>query len=168
MVTDEKELVSFTSEYIARMLAILGDDIHLRVLENNRFVRNNAVLDGWALAADFLHAVRTGRLLNKALNIEYPAAAPPRLLPGGADLTFRVAPREEGEVAWHVYDFHRNAPKIEKLIQDRLLQPDYWFIPEVFNQGGFDCFQIMCKDNGTFFIRFVQVDRNMKHPLKVQ
>jgi len=115
-------------------------------------------MDGWALEIDFLHSVRnSGMLRNRVFDVVFPEVV------GGGD-PVRGAVNTTFQITEQVINFHRNFPL--NLVRAEIVVNN-WFIPQVYNQGGFDCVQVIDVE-GDLVLRFVQVTRNVRHDIKLQ
>lgn len=139
------------SEYVARSLAnkVIGDEI--RDLHRNRYVKMNPCMDGWALEADFIYSVQQNALVNRVHDVVFN----PTRVAGAINTTY---------VSNRIIRFHRNAP--ENLTMEDI-EINNWFIPEVFNQGGFDCVQVRGHRDSPLALRFVQITRQQCHLLRI-
>jgi len=148
----------FISEYLVRKLAQDSTTCRVVTLNGSYAIRKNGAMDGWALEIDFLHSVRnSGMLRNRVFDVVFPEVV------GGGD-PVRGAVNTTFQITEQVINFHRNFPL--NLVRAEIVVNN-WFIPQVYNQGGFDCVQVIDVE-GDLVLRFVQVTRNVRHDIKLQ
>lgn len=106
-------------------------------------------LVGIVLEMDVLNAVRNNQLHNRIRHIQ-----------NGVLAEVYDASYERGVNP--VVDFHKDVPSA---LPTPITGPR-WFIPAVFNQGGYDCVQLRRQDN-RWVLRFFQVTRSPRHVIKL-
>lgn len=120
----------FVSEYLARHLSTIASEDIIGLLNDSVLTEDNPVMDGWALEADFLYSLNSSKIERRIYDIIFNAQDGPAL--GGLNETYVTA--------GPVIKFYRNVP--DNLIVDQI-RPNQWLVPEVHNQGGFDCVQVV-------------------------
>jgi hypothetical protein len=142
------------SDYVARCI---GTNKNLSELEeflrsaNHYRERFNPPLDRWLLELDFLTTVRRaisdGRPVVNRLLFEGDSD------PGPLSGTVAVPFHSSRDFKWAAGT-------------NLQLRNDTWFIPDVFNQGGFDAVHAVLNDGGKGHLHFFQVARAKTHSLK--
>jgi hypothetical protein len=147
--------IRLVSEYVLRKFQREFDRTDIILLHANSNIRWHAVMDGWACEADILWSVRHNQLGSRFFDVNF-------LVDGPA-----IGVMNETYVAGgQVFDFCRNS--VTKLVTLTDITVNDWFIPEVYNPGGFDAVQVIAgRNQSPFVLRFIQVTRQSNHELKV-
>lgn len=144
-------LLIFTSDYIARKVMTKCDGRILAHAYSFNRCKKNPAFEGWLLEFDFFVA-----LMKKIDGFDSRVF---RLLPDTAEMS-------------HSHDNTFTSSGYYEFEQNIVIQPlhDYlhgWFVPTMFNQGGFDFSTLLHDQPRGFFLRYVQVSMNVNHELKM-
>jgi hypothetical protein len=142
------------SDYVARCIGTnknpseLEEFLHLAFDNRERF---NPPLDGWLLELDFLTTVR-------------------RAISGGHPVVNRLLFEGDSDpsplTGTKAVSFHSSRDFKWAADTNLQLHNDTWFIPEVFNQGGFDAVRAVLREGSKGHLHFFQVTRAETHSLK--
>jgi DNA polymerase III delta prime subunit len=118
--------------------------------------RFNPSLDGWILEMDCLFCIKEDLLANK---VKFTVNNNSRDLNAAFDSSFASS---------SVVYFHSSSmPTADLEAKITEFKTNMWFIPMIFNQGGFDFVQFIITTAATAKLRFVQVTRSLTHEMKI-
>lgn len=145
------------SEFVVRCFQQRFSRVEIAMLHRNQFVRRNAVMDGWALESDFIHSAKNDLFGGRLFDVIFPPDGVPTR--GAANTSFA---RGTGRVI----SFYRNEPVQINAAAD--IVAGNFFVPDVYNQGGYDLVQVVPGLVATpLILRFVQVTRREDHGIKL-